>query len=180
VGAGEPESKRGQCSTAFITTIGRTAEDFDQKASELIGRSISMAKETLANSMDFAHRASGSGLISKIFRLPPPHAQAGGLPFPSGVPSLPAARMQPSVDELSKTLPPPRKLAARDQARRLSGYRSQDRQAGEALQHGIASFDRIRYRRHDADLFMWAFDVIELNGVVPSTRTSVKKKRAQK
>ena len=29
---------------------------------------------------------------------------------------------------------------------------------------GIASFDRIRYRRHDADVFMWAFDVIELNG----------------
>src|SRR3984893_19214259 len=35
----------------FITTIGRTAEDFDQKASELRGGSISMAKETLANSM---------------------------------------------------------------------------------------------------------------------------------
>jgi ATP-dependent DNA ligase len=29
---------------------------------------------------------------------------------------------------------------------------------------GIASFDRIRYRRHDADVFMWAFDPIELNG----------------
>ena len=29
---------------------------------------------------------------------------------------------------------------------------------------GIASFDRIRYRRHDADVFMWAFDLIELNG----------------
>src|SRR5580693_9413571 len=28
----------------------------------------------------------------------------------------------------------------------------------------IASFDRIRYRRHDADVFMWAFDLIELNG----------------
>jgi bifunctional non-homologous end joining protein LigD len=29
---------------------------------------------------------------------------------------------------------------------------------------GVASFDRIRYRRHDADVFMWAFDLIELNG----------------
>jgi ATP-dependent DNA ligase len=28
----------------------------------------------------------------------------------------------------------------------------------------IASFDRIRYRRHDADVFMWTFDLIELNG----------------
>jgi bifunctional non-homologous end joining protein LigD len=29
---------------------------------------------------------------------------------------------------------------------------------------GIASFDRVRYRHHDADVFMWAFDLIELNG----------------
>jgi ATP-dependent DNA ligase len=38
---------------------------------------------------------------------------------------------------------------------------------GEAVvcgDDGIASFDRIRYRRHDADVFMWAFDLIELNG----------------
>jgi bifunctional non-homologous end joining protein LigD len=38
---------------------------------------------------------------------------------------------------------------------------------GEAVacgEDGIASFDRIRYRRHDADVFMWAFDLIELNG----------------
>src|SRR3984893_2751999 len=37
---------------------------------------------------------------------------------------------------------------------------------GEAVvcgDDGIASFDRIRYRRHDADVFMWAFDLIELN-----------------
>jgi ATP-dependent DNA ligase len=35
---------------------------------------------------------------------------------------------------------------------------------GEAVScgpDGIASFDRIRYRRHDADVFMWAFDLIE-------------------
>jgi ATP-dependent DNA ligase len=38
---------------------------------------------------------------------------------------------------------------------------------GEAVacgDDGISSFDRIRYRHHDADVFMWAFDLIELNG----------------
>jgi bifunctional non-homologous end joining protein LigD len=29
---------------------------------------------------------------------------------------------------------------------------------------GIASFDRIRYRRHDADVFLYAFDLIEQDG----------------
>jgi bifunctional non-homologous end joining protein LigD len=29
---------------------------------------------------------------------------------------------------------------------------------------GIASFDRTRYRRHDASAFLFAFDLIELNG----------------
>jgi bifunctional non-homologous end joining protein LigD len=29
---------------------------------------------------------------------------------------------------------------------------------------GIASFNRIRHRHHDADVFMWAFDLIEPNG----------------
>jgi ATP-dependent DNA ligase len=38
---------------------------------------------------------------------------------------------------------------------------------GEAVvcgDNGIASFDRIRYRRHDGDAFLYAFDLIELNG----------------
>jgi bifunctional non-homologous end joining protein LigD len=38
---------------------------------------------------------------------------------------------------------------------------------GEAVacgDDGIASFERIRYRRHDADVFMWTFDLIELDG----------------
>jgi bifunctional non-homologous end joining protein LigD len=38
---------------------------------------------------------------------------------------------------------------------------------GEAVacgDDGIASFDRLRYRRHDADVFIWAFDLIELDG----------------
>jgi ATP-dependent DNA ligase len=29
---------------------------------------------------------------------------------------------------------------------------------------GLASFERIRYRRHDEDVFLYAFDLIELNG----------------
>ena len=38
---------------------------------------------------------------------------------------------------------------------------------GEAVacdDNGVASFDRIRYRRHDGDVFLHAFDLIELSG----------------
>jgi ATP-dependent DNA ligase len=38
---------------------------------------------------------------------------------------------------------------------------------GEAVccdDNGVPSFDRIRYRRHDAIVFLYAFDLIELNG----------------
>jgi ATP-dependent DNA ligase len=38
---------------------------------------------------------------------------------------------------------------------------------GEAVacgDDGISSFDRIRYRRHDASVFLYAFDLIELDG----------------
>src|SRR5512144_183467 len=38
---------------------------------------------------------------------------------------------------------------------------------GEAVacdDNGVSSFDRIRYRRHDASVFLYAFDLIELNG----------------
>jgi ATP-dependent DNA ligase len=38
---------------------------------------------------------------------------------------------------------------------------------GEAVicdDNGVASFDRIRYRRNDDDVFLYAFDLIELNG----------------
>jgi bifunctional non-homologous end joining protein LigD len=38
------------------------------------------------------------------------------------------------------------------------------RMAGARLRNGIPSFDRIRYRRHDANVFLYAFDLIELNG----------------
>ena len=38
---------------------------------------------------------------------------------------------------------------------------------GEAVacdENGLASFERIRYRQHDGDVFLYAFDLIELNG----------------
>jgi bifunctional non-homologous end joining protein LigD len=38
---------------------------------------------------------------------------------------------------------------------------------GEAVacdDHGLSSFDRIRHRRHDGDVFLYTFDLIELNG----------------
>jgi bifunctional non-homologous end joining protein LigD len=38
---------------------------------------------------------------------------------------------------------------------------------GEAVccdDNGVPSFDRIRYRQHDGDVFLYAFDLIELNG----------------
>src|SRR5215813_11561540 len=38
---------------------------------------------------------------------------------------------------------------------------------GEAVardDNGLASFERIRYRQHDGDVFLYAFDLIEFNG----------------
>jgi bifunctional non-homologous end joining protein LigD len=38
---------------------------------------------------------------------------------------------------------------------------------GEAVacdEDGLSSFDRIRYRQNDESVFMWAFDLIELDG----------------
>jgi phasin family protein len=40
-----------------ITTIGRAADFFDKQASAVRDRSLLLAKETIANSMEFAHRA---------------------------------------------------------------------------------------------------------------------------
>jgi ATP-dependent DNA ligase len=37
---------------------------------------------------------------------------------------------------------------------------------GEAVcwgEDGVPRFDRIRYRRHDASVFLYAFDLLELN-----------------
>jgi bifunctional non-homologous end joining protein LigD len=39
---------------------------------------------------------------------------------------------------------------------------------GEAVacgDDGISSFERIRYRHHDATVFLYAFDLIELDGI---------------
>jgi bifunctional non-homologous end joining protein LigD len=50
----------------------------------------------------------------------------------------------------------------------LSGLRSQsciiDGEAVACDESGRASFERIRYRQHDATVFLYAFDLIELNG----------------
>ena len=50
----------------------------------------------------------------------------------------------------------------------LAGLRSRSRIIdGEAVccgDDGVPSFDRIRYRRHDASVFLCAFDLIELDG----------------
>ena len=38
---------------------------------------------------------------------------------------------------------------------------------GEAVacdDNGVTSFDRVRYRHHDESIFLYAFDLIELNG----------------
>ena len=51
---------------------------------------------------------------------------------------------------------------------RLGGLRARscilDGEAVACGEDGIALFERIRYRRHDASVFMYAFDLIELNG----------------
>jgi hypothetical protein len=44
---------------------------------------------------------------------------------------------------------------------------------GEAVacdDNGVTSFNRVRYRRHDESIFLYAFDLIELNGVVREGR----------
>jgi bifunctional non-homologous end joining protein LigD len=49
----------------------------------------------------------------------------------------------------------------------LAGLRSRSIIDGEAVacdERGIAAFDRIRYRRNDNCVFLYAFDLIELNG----------------
>ena len=38
------------------------------------------------------------------------------------------------------------------------------RRGGVLRDDGVPSFDRIRYRRHDASVFLYAFDLIELDG----------------
>ena len=53
-------------------------------------------------------------------------------------------------------------------AEALTGLRSRsciiDGEAVACDDNGLASFERIRYRHHDGDVFLYAFDLIELNG----------------
>jgi ATP-dependent DNA ligase len=50
----------------------------------------------------------------------------------------------------------------------LAGLRSRsvilDGEAVACDENGMPSFDRLRHRRHDASVFLCAFDLIELNG----------------
>jgi bifunctional non-homologous end joining protein LigD len=50
----------------------------------------------------------------------------------------------------------------------LAGLRSRsciiDGEAVACDDNGLASFERIRYRQHDGDVFLYTFDLIELNG----------------
>jgi bifunctional non-homologous end joining protein LigD len=82
-----------------------------------------------------------------------------------------------------------RAVVARDQARRLPDHRPEGRRAGarfplivqamarlrsrsctidgEAVacgDDGVPSFDRLRHRRHDGSVFLYVFDLIELDG----------------
>jgi bifunctional non-homologous end joining protein LigD len=53
-------------------------------------------------------------------------------------------------------------------AETLTGLRSRsciiDGEAVACDDNGLASFERIRYRQHDGDVLLYAFDLIELNG----------------
>jgi ATP-dependent DNA ligase len=49
-------------------------------------------------------------------------------------------------------------------ARLRSRSRIIDGEAVACDDNGLASFERIRYRQHDGDVFLYAFDLIELNG----------------
>jgi hypothetical protein len=53
----------------FVDTVRTTADNFDQQASALRERSLSMAKETFTNSMDFAHRAINAREPQELLQL---------------------------------------------------------------------------------------------------------------
>jgi bifunctional non-homologous end joining protein LigD len=77
-----------------------------------------------------------------------------------------AVSLGKSVNYLTLTCPRPREEQLIVEA--LAGLHAQsciiDGEAVACGEDGIASFNRIRYRRHDADVFLYAFDLIELNG----------------
>jgi ATP dependent DNA ligase domain len=54
---------------------------------------------------------------------------------------------------------------------------------GEAVacdERGIAAFDRIRYRRNDGCVFLYAFDLIELNGDEGANRSWFARRRSRR
>ena len=53
----------------FFTTLGRAAEDFDQRTTQLRERSMLVARETFTNSMDFAHRAINVSQPQELLQL---------------------------------------------------------------------------------------------------------------
>ena len=61
-------------------------------------------------------------------------------------------------------------------AEALTGLRSRsciiDGEAVACDDNGLASFERIRYRQHDGEVFLYAFDLIELNGDDTSSRAA--------
>jgi bifunctional non-homologous end joining protein LigD len=64
------------------------------------------------------------------------------------------------VNDLTRRFP----LIAEALARLRSRSVILDGEAVACDDKGMASFDRIRYRRHDATVFLYAFDLMELNG----------------
>jgi ATP-dependent DNA ligase len=57
---------------------------------------------------------------------------------------------------------------AREDAIRLTATCIIDGEAGCCGDDGVPSFDRIGNRRHDDLVFLYAFDLIELNGARPA------------
>ena len=88
------------------------------------------------------------------------------LPRPSTCPSRPvsspvtASALQPPGNDLTYQFT----LIVESLARLRSRSRIIDGEAVCCGDDGVPSFDRIRYRRHDASVFLCAFDLIELDG----------------
>jgi bifunctional non-homologous end joining protein LigD len=99
----------------------------------------------------------------------------GGPPAPIGDKSSTASATGKSFAITTKTfiqstlshLPISRRLRSRH-SRALTHLRCRsciiDGEAVICDDNGVTSFDHIRYRRNDGDVFLYAFDLIELNG----------------
>ena len=65
----ESLNQTGAMFDCFITTGDKAAAEFNQQTSELRARSTSMAKETITNFMDFAHRAINVRQSQELLQL---------------------------------------------------------------------------------------------------------------